>query len=491
MENNSIYKDIATRSGGDIYLGVVGPVRTGKSTFITNFISKLVLPNIENSYAKQRTIDELPQSAQGKTVMTTEPKFVPNEAVTIDVDDIKMKIRLIDCVGYTVKGAKGYEENEKPRYVRTPWSKDDMPFDMAAEIGTRKVITEHSNVAVLVTTDGSFTDINRTDYIEAEEKVVSELKQNSKPFVVLLNTLSPDADDTKNLAESLSQKYNSKVLPLNVKEMTEDDIANIFNMLLEEFPVNMIQIKMPKWMDALNFNNPLIEEIVTEIKQSVSGLEKIGDFKLKQTLFADSYNFEPIKDTKFLLGEGNITVEIEPKPELFYRVLSDETGVTITSDFELIANLKNLSFAKKEYDKLKVALEEVDQNGYGVVIPSLDEMKLEDPEIVKQGSKFGVRLKASAPSLHIMKVDINTEVSPIVGTEQQSEELVKYLLSEFESNPQGIWDTNMFGKSLHELVKEGLSNKLVAMPQEAQSKMRKTLGRIVNEGKGGVICILL
>lgn len=491
MENYNIYKDITTRSGGDIYLGVVGPVRTGKSTFITNFVNKLILPNITNSYAKERAIDELPQSAQGKTIMTTEPKFVPNEAVTIDIDDIKMKLRLIDCVGYTVKGASGYEENEKPRFVKTPWSDSDMPFDKAAEIGTKKVITEHSNIAVLITTDGSFTDIERTSYVEAEERVVAELKQCQKPFIVVLNTTKPESAETKKLAESLENKYSTKVLPLNVKDMTENDIATIFNLLLEEFPVNTIQIKMPKWMEALPFSSSLISEIVSEVKLGTEGLEKIGDFKFKKTLFETSENFEPVMDSKIILSEGNITINVEPKPELFYKVLSDECGVKIENDFELINNLKDLSHAKKEYDKLKVALQEVDETGYGVVIPSMDEMKLEDPEIVKQGSKFGVRLKASAPSLHIMKVDINTEVSPIVGTEQQSEDLVKYLLSEFENNPQGIWNTEMFGKSLHELVQEGLSSKLSSMPKEAQNKMRKTLGRIVNEGKGGVICILL
>lgn len=491
MENYNIYKDITTRSGGDIYLGVVGPVRTGKSTFITNFVNKLILPNITNSYAKERAIDELPQSAQGKTIMTTEPKFVPNEAVTIDIDDIKMKLRLIDCVGYTVKGASGYEENEKPRFVKTPWSDSDMPFDKAAEIGTKKVITEHSNIAVLITTDGSFTDIDRTGYVEAEERVVAELKQCQKPFIVVLNTTKPESAETKRLAESLESKYSTKVLPLNVKDMTENDIATIFNLLLEEFPVNTIQIKMPKWMEALPFSSSLISEIVSEVKLGTEGLEKIGDFKFKKTLFETSENFEPVTDSKIILSEGNITINVEPKPELFYKVLSDECGVKIENDFELINNLKDLSHAKKEYDKLKVALQEVDETGYGVVIPSMDEMKLEDPEIVKQGSKFGVRLKASAPSLHIMKVDINTEVSPIVGTEQQSEDLVKYLLSEFENNPQGIWNTEMFGKSLHELVQEGLSSKLSSMPKEAQNKMRKTLGRIVNEGKGGVICILL
>lgn len=491
MENSNIYKEIATRSGGDIYLGVVGPVRTGKSTFITNFVNQLILPNIANTYAKQRTIDELPQSAQGKTIMTTEPKFVPNEAVAIDVDDIKMKVRLIDCVGYSVKGASGYEENEKPRFVKTPWSKEDMPFDRAAEIGTQKVITEHSNVAVLVTTDGSFTDIDRTGYVNAEERVVAELKDSKRPFVVLLNSSKPEDAETQKLAESLSVKYSSKVLPLNIKEMTTNDITKIFNLLLGEFPVNKIQVKMPKWMEALPFENALIGEIVNEIKNGTEGLEKIDEFKLSKVLFENSENFEPVSQNVVELGDGNVVLSITPKQDLFYKVLSDECGVKIASDYELIANLKDLSHAKKEYDKLKVALDEVEETGYGVVVPSMEEMTLEDPEIVKQGSKFGVRLKASAPSLHIMKVDINTEVSPIVGTEQQSEDLVKYLLSQFESNPQGIWNTEMFGKSLHELVNEGLSSKLGAMPKEAQKKMRKTLGRIVNEGKGGVICILL
>lgn len=491
MEQTNIYKEIANRSGGDIYLGVVGPVRTGKSTFITKFVQELMLPNMTNAYAKQRTIDELPQSAQGKMVMTTEPKFVPNEAVTLSVDDIKMNLRLIDCVGYTVKGSSGFEENSKPRYVKTPWSDEDMPFDKAAELGTQKVITEHSNVAVLVTTDGSFTDISRESYVDAEERVVAELKDCGRPFVILLNTVNPSGEDTKKLSQSLSQKYNAQVLPLDISQLKENDIAQIFNKLLAEFPVNKIQIKMPKWMQALPFESPLIAEIIQEVTQNTDGLEKIGDFKLSKTLFETSPNFETLVDNEVQMGDGNIVLNVVPKPELFYKVLSEECGVEIKSDYELIANLKDMNQIKTEYAKLKPALDEVMQNGYGVVTPTLDEMKLEDPEIVKQGSKFGVKLKASAPSLHIMKVDISTEVSPIVGTEQQSEDLVKYLLSKYENNPQGIWDTEMFGKSLQQLVGEGLANKIYAMPKDAQAKMRKTLGRIVNEGKGGVICILL
>lgn len=491
MENLNIYRDIALRSNGDIYLGVVGPVRTGKSTFITNFVKKLVIPNIVNPYAKQRAIDELPQSAQGKTVMTTEPKFVPNEAAKLDLDGIKMNLRLVDCVGYSVPEATGYVEAQKPRYVKTPWSNEEMPFDEAAEIGTRKVIVEHSNVDVLITTDGSFSEIGRHNFIEAEEKLVKELKLHNKPFVIVLNSKEPKAKDTLVLKNGLEQKYEVPVLPVDVLNLSEEDIVKIFENLLTEFPINSIMVKMPKWLEALNFESPLIQEIINEVKSASENVEKIGEFKLTKTLFDSSPNFEPLSESKVILGDGNIAFNLEPKPELFYKVLSDQCGYKIETDYQLITYIKELSFAKVQYDKIKVAMDNVNETGYGVVFPTMDEMTLEDPEIVRQGGKFGVRLKASAPSLHLMRVDISTEVSPIVGTEQQSEELVKYLLSEFENNPQGIWETNMFGKSLHNLVNEGLNNKINAMPVEAQKKIRKTMGKIINEGKGGIICILL
>ncbi|MBQ0017400.1 MAG: stage IV sporulation protein A [Clostridiales bacterium] len=491
MERFDIYKDIAQRFDGDVYLGVVGPVRTGKSTFITNFMNTLVLPNIKNNFSKQRAIDELPQSAQGKTIMTTQPKFVPNEAVKISLDDVEMNVRLIDCVGYMVQGAIGVEEADKPRFVKTPWSDENLPFDEAAEIGTRKVITDHSNVAVLVTTDGTFGELPRSSYVDAEERIVKELKDNHRPFVILLNTKDTESNEAKVLSESLSQKYDAPCMVMNATKLDENAITKVFDYLLSEMPVNSILVKMPKWLEALSFEHNLIKEVIEEVKSSVEGLDKIGDFKLTKTLFEESENFEPLSESKIIMGEGNIILSIEPKPELFYKVLSEQCGQEIQDDFHLISYLKELTYAKKEYDKIKIALDQVNETGYGVVFPNLEEMTLEDPEIVRQGSKFGVRLKASAPSLHIMRVDINTEVSPIVGTEQQSEDLVKYLLSEFESNPQGIWETDMFGKSLHMLVNEGLNNKLSAMPGEAQKKMRKTLSRIVNEGKGGVICILL
>ena len=491
MEFTDIYKDIAQRSGGDIYLGVVGPVRTGKSTFITNFINNLVIPNIQNEHAKTRTIDELPQSADGSSIMTTQPKFVPNEAVKVNIDDAEFKVRLIDCVGYMVSGAKGFEDDDKPRKVKTPWSTTEMPFDEAAEYGTKKVICDHSNIAVVVTCDGTFTGIDRKNYEESEERVIHTLKEHNKPFVVVYNTQNTKTQEVKAECERLKEKYNVAVLPINVAQLSETDIVQIFDNLLKEFPLKNVLVKVPSWMEALSFSSQIITELVEELKNITNNALKIGDFKLNKPLFENSENFEPLNDTKVLLGEGNIALSVKPRPNLFYKVLSQQCGVNIENEFSLVTHLKDLAHAKKEYDKLKDALKSVEENGYGVVSPNLDEMRLEDPEIVKQGSKFGVKLKASAPSLHIMKIDVNAEVNPIVGTEQQSEELVKYLLSEFENNPQGIWDTEMFGKSLHELVNEGLTNKILAMPQNAQSKMRKTLGRIVNEGKGGVICILL
>jgi len=492
MESYNVYNDIAKRTNGDIYVGVVGPVRCGKSTFISKFVNTLVLPNILNEYDKARTIDEMPQSASGKTIMTTQPKFIPNEAVGIRVkDSIDFNVRLVDCVGFTVPGAGGLTEGTKPRLVKTPWSETPMPFEEAAELGTKKVITEHSTIAVALTTDGSFTDIARSNYIDAEERVINELQNSGKPFVIILNTANPDKPETLNLVNSLKAKYSAPVMALNVAEMNENDINNVFEGVLKEFPLISLQVKMPLWMQALPFGDEIIKEAVNECKNLINAVSKVGDINTGKVAFETSAFFEPLTISNIKLGEGVASVELMPKADLFYKVLSKECGQEILSDFHLVSYIKQLAYAKQEYDKLKVALDQVQENGYGVVSPKLNEMKLEEPEIVKQGTRYGVRLKASAPSLHIMKVDVQTEISPIVGSEQQSEDIVRYLLKEFESNPQGIWETNMFGKSLHSLVNEGLNNKLLQMPQEAQIKMRKTLGRIVNEGKGGIICILL
>lgn len=492
MGKYELYEDIKTRTNGDIYVGVVGPVRVGKSTFISEFMKKLVIPNIDNKNVRDRAIDELPQSADGKTVMTTQPRFVPNEAVGICVaDNVNLKVRMIDCVGYLVSGAMGATENDKPRLVKTPWSDEEMPFEDAAELGTKKVITDHSTIGIVVTTDGSVTEIERASYIAAEEKVVAEMKACGKPFVMVLNCKNPNSAESKKLAQNLSEKYGAQVLAMNVAEMKEADVDKIFEKVLLEFSIKSIKVKMPKWLQALNFSNPIISEIVSEIKKFAASVRKIGDASKDKIVFTESESFDPITFSNIEMGDGVIKFNIVPKENLFYRVLSDECGFTINDDFELVSYIKNLAVAKLEYDKLKDALDEVEQNGYGIVVPRQNEYTLQQPEVVKQGGKFGVKLRASAPSLHIIKVDVETEVTPLVGNESQSQDLVDYLTERFETNPEGIWETNLLGKSLYSLIDDNISSKIVSMPTDAQRKMKKTLGRIINEGKGGVLCILL
>ena len=492
MEKYEIYNDIARRTAGDIYVGVVGPVRAGKSTFITKFMESFVIPNIKDKYKRERVIDELPQSGDGKTIMTTQPKFVPGESVRISLSDgVRFNVRLIDCVGYVVDGAMGISEDGKSRKVKTPWSDTEMPFERAAEIGTQKVIQEHATIGVLVTSDGTVTDISRGSYVAAEERVVRELKDMRRPFVVVLNSRSPMDAETQKLRASLEEKYGIPVIAMDVLNMSTEQVRELFERVLMEFPLRRIDIDLADWLGALPADNATVREVIESVSAAASGMTKMRDYQAVGSLFASSDSFLPPANVRAELGEGAVKFTVSAKSELFYRVLSDMAGETIDSEFRIMSYVAALAEGKVEYDKIKAALRDVEQTGYGVVSPTTAEMTLEEPEIMRSGGRFGVRLKASAPSLHIMRVDINTEVNPVVGSEQQSEELVKYLLSEFENDPKGIWETNMFGKSLHSLVKENLSNKLHAMPVDAQAKMRKTLGRIVNEGKGGVICILL
>jgi stage IV sporulation protein A len=493
MEEFDIYKDISERTNGDIYIGVVGPVRAGKSTFITRFMEKLVVPKIKSKPIRDRMTDELPQSANGKTIMTTQPKFVPGEAVSIKIaDKFDVKVRLVDCVGYLIEGANGHLEADKPRMVKTPWSDEAMPFERAAEIGTKKVINDHSTIGIVMTSDGSIdTEIARTSYVAAEERVVSELRELKKPFVVILNSRAPGSAETVKLGQLLCEKYGVPVIPMDVLNFDERDVLKVFEGILMEFPLKDIEVKIDKWLQALPAENEIITCLITRLMDCAGGMNKMADYAATQNMFAESEYFERIEVTTLDMGVGKVVYTVSPKPELFYRAMSSACGMEIGDDFTLMAYMKEMTHAKREYDKLRAALDEVRRTGYGVVSPSLDEMTLEEPQIVKQGNRFGVKLKASAPSLHIMQVDINAEVSPIMGTEQQSEEMITVMLKDFEEDPKRLWNTDMFGKSLHMLVNESLNNKLAAMPNETQKKMRRTLTRIVNEGKGGIICILL
>ncbi len=492
MDKFDLYRDISMRTGGDIYVGVVGPVRTGKSSFIKAFMEGLVLDNIADKNSKIRAVDELPQSADGRTIMTTQPKFVPNEAVRVQFgENLKANIRMIDCVGYLVDGAIGHREDGKERLVRTPWDEKEMPFSKAAEIGTEKVIKEHSTIGILVTTDGSISDLERKNYVVAEERVVNELKECGKPFIVLLNSKNPNSDSTLKLQNELQEKYDVSVVAKDVLNLKEGDMIEIMESVLLEFPVKQIDANAPKWVQSLDVANEIVAEMMEKMSMVADHVKKMRDAENMEEIFQDSEFMTLPKSISMDAGTGKVMIDLEMRENLFYEVASAECGQNLSSDFEMLCYLKQLSMARNKTEKLQLALEEAEELGYGIVYPTMEEMELEEPTLLKQGSQYGVKLRAKAPSLHIVKIDVQTEVSPIVGNEDQSKELVDNMIQDFQENKDAVWETNIFGKTLSSLVNDGLNSKLNNMPQDAKSKMRKTVTRIVNEGRGGVICILL
>lgn len=490
--NNNIYSDIALRTQGDIYIGVVGPVRTGKSTFIKRFMDTMVIPNIDGDYQKERARDELPQSAAGRTIMTTEPKFVPEEAVTLTMDDIvQFRVRLIDCVGYIVPSSVGYIEEDQPRMVHTPWYDEEIPFNMAAEIGTKKVICEHSTIGLVVTTDGSISSIPREEYEEAEERVIEELKSLSKPFVVLLNSETPSASETIQLASKLSDKHGVPVIPANCLEMTEKEINQVIAQILYEFPVTSVSLDMPAWIKCLDDDNEMKSELFASVKENCQVLSSINSVKKFVDLLSGESHVEAVRIAQMDLSTGAVHINIQISSKYFYQILSDKCSLSIHNEKQLMAQMLALVEVKNKFARFEKALQDVEASGYGIVMPSMDEMRLDEPEIMKQGGRYGVKLKAQAPSIHMIKCNTYTEVAPIVGSESQSQELVMYLLKEFEENPSEIWNTNIFGKPLLDLVNEGLNNKLYRMPEDARNKFRETIERVINEGCSGLICIIL
>ena len=490
--NTSIYQNIATRTAGDIYIGVVGPVRTGKSTFIKRFMETQVIPNIENVYRKERARDELPQSGSGRTIMTAEPKFVPEEAAQIQLPDgAAFSVRLIDCVGYMVPGAIGQYEDDAPRMVTTPWFDHEIPMTEAAEIGTRKVITEHSTIGIVITTDGTISDIPREDYLEAEERVIRELQELGKPFIVLLNSAEPRSDRAQAIARDVTSRYEVRCMPVNCLELGEEDVTEILKAVLYEFPMQELDLYLPPWVDALPAEHPIKAGLYDAVRQGTGQLRHIREVEGVITALGASENISEAKITSIDLGTGVAAARLGLPRELFYKTLSEQSGFDVSDDGDLMSLLTKLAAVKSEYDKVAGALKDVRETGYGIVVPGIDELKLEEPEIMKQGGRYGVRLKASAPSIHMIRADIETAVSPIVGNEKQSEDMVNYLLQEFEGDTSKIWQSNIFGRSFHELVNEDLQAKLKRMPEDARKKLQETLTRIINEGSGGLICIIL
>jgi len=491
MEKNEIIKSITERTGGDIYLGVVGAVRTGKSTFIKRFIENLVVPNIEDEYERKRTLDEIPQSAQGKTIMTTEPKFVPSNGAKIKIDDFSADVRLVDCVGYVINGAKGYEDENGTRMVRTPWYEEEIPFVEAAEIGTEKVIRDHSSIGILITSDGSIGEFERNNYIEVEERIAKELSEIGKPHIVILNSTHPMLPETERLAESLNETYNVPVIPMNIENMSERDAYSILREALYEFPASCINIEMPDWIACLAPDNWLKKSYVETIKESVHEIDKLRDIEKITTSLETCEYIEKAALTNVDTGTGEVTVTLRCDETLYNRVLKEIIGVDITNRADLLSLLQDYNEAKREYDQVKTALKMVKTTGYGVASPSLEDMTLDTPEIIKQGSRYGVKLKAVAPSIHMIRIDVESTFEPIIGSEIQSKELINYLMKDYDTDPSNIWKSEIFGRSLDVIVKEGIQAKLSLMPENARFKLQQTLSKLVNKGSGNLFAIVI
>ena len=490
MDNFNVYKDISARTGGDIYIGVVGPVRTGKSTFIKRFMDLLVIPNMTDAHEKQLAIDELPQSAGGRTIMTTEPKFIPKDGATIDMgEEISFKVRMIDCVGYLVHSAVGYMEDEQERLVKTPWYEYEVPFTKAAEIGTRKVIADHSTIGIVITTDGSFTEIPREDYMEPEERTVAELKELKKPFIILLNSSRPYSKETRDLVNSMEEKYQVPVKALNCEQLKTDDIKDILKQILLEFPINCIEFFLPKWLEALPMEHWLKKELFHWLKDNFTEFQWIKDLYRKE--LPKTEMMQDVKLDKVAMDTGRVKIVVTMKEPYYYQILSELTGMEIDSEYELIQMLRELSKGKGEFDKVADAISAVRYKGYGIVTPQKSEIQLETPEVIKHGSKYGVKIKATAPSIHMIKADITTELAPIVGSEQQAQDLINYIKEESAKGEEGIWKVNIFGKSVEQLVEDGMMQKAAKMTEDSQMKLQDTMEKIINDGNGGLVCIII
>ncbi|GAA0796037.1 stage IV sporulation protein A [Clostridium sp. AF19-22AC] len=490
MDSFQLYKDMKARTNGEMYIGVVGPVRTGKSTFIKRFMDLLVLPNMADEHARERTKDELPQSASGTTIMTTEPKFVPKEAATIKLsDDAEVKIRLIDCVGYMVDGASGHIENDAERQVKTPWFEYEIPFTKAAAIGTQKVIHDHATIGIVVTTDGSIGDLPRENYIAAEEKTIKELQSIGKPFIVLLNTKKPYTDEAKSLKEELEEKYKVSVLPVNCEQLRTEDIHNIMRQVLFEFPISEVEFYIPKWVEMLSREHRIKADLLQNVKDIMASLKDIrsASGEAPQT---DSPYIEKVNVDKIEMDTGKVKIRIAFAEQYYYEILSELTGTDIKGEYELITAMKELAAMKEEYTQIKDAFADVKMKGYGVVSPKKEEIMLDEPQIIKQGNKYGVKIHSEAPSIHMIRANIETEIAPIVGNEKQAQDLVEYIKAESET-PEGVWGTNIFGKSIEELVMDGMRNKITMINDESQVKLQDTMQKIVNDSNGGLVCIII